>query len=351
MKYQDEPEKDSTTPSIVPIEYKAFFEDIKNRIREANYSALKAVNSELISLYQDIGMRIVETQEQKGWGKFVVETLAADLQKEFPGTQGYSSSNIWRMRTFYLMYKDDVKLAPLVREIGWTHNVLIMEKCKDATEREFYVRYTKRFGLTKRVLVHHIETKTYEQYLLNQTNFDKTVPVSVQQHAHLAVKDEYSFDFLGLSEEYTEKELETGLMNNMRKFLIEMGGYFSFVGNQYRLEVGGEDFFIDLLLYHRKLKCLVVIELKSGKFKPEYTGQINFYLSVLNDTMKLEDENPAIGIILCKEKNRVVAEYALKDMQQPIGVSTYRFTDVLTEELKKYLPTGEEMMRGMEGWE
>ncbi len=253
------------------------------------------------------------------------------------------------MKNFYVTYKDKQKLAPMVREIGWNHNVVIMEKCKDDLQKEFYIRTTKKFGWTKNVLIHQIENQSYEKYLLNQTNFDNAVSEKIKAQAHLAVKDEYCFDFLCLSEEYSEKELETGLMNNIRKFLIEMGGYFTFIGNQYRLEVGGEDFYIDLLLYHRKLKCLVVIELKSGKFKPEYTGQMNFYLSVLNDKMKLEDENPAIGIILCKEKNRVVVEYALKDNSQPIGVSTYNFTNKLTKELKKYLPTGEDIIKRLEG--
>jgi predicted nuclease of restriction endonuclease-like (RecB) superfamily len=344
-----ETKKNNTKGEILPSEYKSFVEDIKNRIREANYKALKSVNTELIQLYSDIGKIIVEKQDQKGWGKSVVETLAEDLQKEFAGNQGYSSSNLWYMRQFYLTYKDNEKLQPMVGEIGWTHNVIIMQKCKDNLQKEFYIKSTKKFGWTKNVLIHQIESQSYEKYLLNQTNFDKAVPESVKNHAHLAVKDEYCFDFLGLSEEHTEKELETSLMNNIRKFLIEMGGYFTFIGNQYRLEVGGEDFYIDLLLYHRKLKCLIAIELKAGKFKPEHTGQINFYLSVLNDKMKLEDENPAIGIILCREKNRVVVEYALKDTTQPIGVSTYHFTNKLTEELQKYLPTGEEIMNRLEG--
>lgn len=343
--------KEPDIKEIIPTEYKSFVDDIKSRIRDAHYQALKAVNKELIQLYSDIGKMIVEKQEQKGWGKSIVEILSQDLQKEFAGTQGYSARNLWYMRTFYLTYKDNTKLQPMVAEIGWTHNVVIMEKCKDDLQKEFYIRSTKKFGWTKNVLIHHIDNQSYEKYLLNQTNFDQTVSESVKKHAHLSVKDEYSFDFLGLSEEHSEKELESGLMNNIRKFLIEMGGYFTFIGNQYRIEVGGDDFFIDILLYHRKLKSLVAIELKSGKFKPEHTGQISFYLSVLNDTMKLEDENPAIGIILCREKNRVTVEYALKEMNQPIGVSTYTFTNQLTEELQKYLPTGEEIIKRLEGLE
>lgn len=349
MVKKKEQKTDILKNEIILTEYQSFFEDIKKRIREANYKALKSVNSELIHLYCDIGKQIVEKQEEKGWGKSVVETLAGDLQKEFAGTDGYSARNLWRMRSFYLTYKDNTKLTPMVAEIGWSHNVVIMEKCKDNLQKEFYIRTTKKFGWTKNVLINQIENQSYEKYLLNQTNFDNAVSEKVKVHAHLSVKDEYSFDFLGLSEEHSEKELETGLMNNMRRFLIEMGGYFTFVGNQYHLEVGGDDFYIDLLLFHRKLKCLVAIELKSGKFKPEHAGQISFYLSVLNDKMKLEDENPAIGIILCKEKNRVTVDYALKDTEQPIGVSTYTITNQLTEELKKYLPTGEDILKRLEG--
>lgn len=349
MPKKKETKKDIQDNKINPSDYIVFFEDIKKRIREANYKALKEVNKELIALYWDIGKQIVDKQEQKGWGKSVVETLAGDLQKEFAGADGYSARNLWRMRSFYLTYKDNTKLPPMVAEIGWTHNVIIMEKCKDDLQKEFYIRTTKKFGWTKNVLIHQIENQSYEKYLLNQTNFDGAVSEEIKAQAYLSVKDEYSFDFLGLSQEHSEKELEQGLMSNIRNFLIEMGGYFSFIGNQYRLEVGGDDFYIDVLLYHRKLKCLVAIELKSEKFKPEHMGQMNFYLSVLNDKMKLEDENPAIGIILCKDKNRMVVEYALKDNSQPVGVSTYTFTTQLTEELQKYLPTGEDIMKRFEG--
>ncbi len=336
---------------IVQDIYQSFLKDIKERILSAQYEALKAVNKELIALYWDLGKMIVERQEEEGWGKSVVERLAKDLQKEFPGIKGFSVQNLWYMRQFYLTYRDNEKLQPMVGEISWSKHIIIMSKCKDDLEREFYIKMTKKFGWTKNVLIHQIESQAYERFLLNQTNFDQTLPEKYHHQAKLAVKDEYTFDFLELGEEHSERELELALINNIRRFLIEMGGYFTFIGNQYRLEVGGDEFFVDLLLYHRKLRCLVAIELKVGEFKPEYAGKMQFYLAVLNDKAKLEDENPSIGIILCKEKNRIIVEYALKDTTQPIGVSTYRITSTLPEELQKYLPSGEEIAKRLEGVE
>ena len=238
----------------------------------------------------------------------------------------------------------------MVREIGWTHNIIILMNCKEDSEREFYIKMTKKFGWTKNVLIHQIEGNSYAQFLTNQTNFSQAVPEKYQKQASLAVKDEYTFDFLGLGKEYAEKDVELALINNLRRFLIEMGGYFTFISNQFRLELDGEEFFIDLLLYHRKLRCLVAIELKVGKFKPEYAGKMQFYLSVLNDRVRLDDENPSIGIVLCKEKNRTVVEYALKDTPQPVGVSTYKVTKKLPEKLKKYLPSSEELAERLSGF-
>ena len=336
---------------IASNNYQLFFKDIKERILSAQYEALKAVNKELIALYWDLGKMIVERQEEEGWGKSVVERLAKDLQKEFPGIKGFSERNLWNMRIFYITYKNSKKLQPLVAEISWTKNVVIMGKCKDDLEREFYIKMTKKFGWTKNVLIHQIESHAYERFLLNQTNFNQALPEKYSHQAKLAVKDEYTFDFLELGEEHSERELELALINNIRRFLIEMGGYFTFIGNQYRLEVGGDEFFVDLLLYHRKLRSLVAIELKIGEFKPEYAGKMQFYLSVLNDTIRLAEENPSIGIILCKEKNRIIVEYALKDITQPIGVSTYRITSTLPEDLREYLPSGEEIAKRLEGVE
>jgi predicted nuclease of restriction endonuclease-like (RecB) superfamily len=333
---------------IMSAEYKTFFKEIKERIHKAQYDAFKSVNKELINLYWDIGRSIVAKQEKLGWGKSIVETLARDLQKEFPGIQGFSVQNLWNMRQFYSAYKGNPKLQPMVGEISWTKNVIIMQRCKDDIQREFYIKTTKKFGWTKDVLINQLEAGAFDRYMANQTNFDKAVPEKYRHQAKLAVKDEYSFDFLELGEEHSEKELERALLENVRKFLIEMGGYFTFVGNQHRLEVDNQEFFIDLLLYHRHLRCLVAIELKVGAFKPEYAGKMQFYLSALNDRAKLPDENPSIGIILCKDKSRTIVEYALKDTKKPIGVSTYKLTEKLPRELKKYLPAPEEMIKRLE---
>lgn len=324
-------------------DYKKFLAEVKEKILNSQYEALKYVNRQLIELYWDIGRMIVERQDEYGWGKSIVQNLAKDLQNEFPGIKGFSSQNLWRMRQFYSIYCELKKLSPLVREISWTKNLLIMMRCKDDLEKEFYIKMTKKYGWTKNVLIHQIDNKSYEKFLLNQTSFDKTLPDKYKHQAKLAVKDRYTFDFLELSEEHAEKELEIALINNIRKFLAEMGGYFAFIGNQYRLELDDEEYFIDLLLYHRILKSLVVVELKIGKFKPEYVGKMQFYLSVLDDKVKLPDENYSIGIIICRDKNRTVVEYTLKDVNKPIGVSTYKIGSELPEDIRHYLPSPAEI--------
>ncbi|MFQ4140914.1 YhcG family protein [Chlorogloeopsis sp. ULAP02] len=325
--------------------------EIKQRIRSAQYEALKAVNRELINLYWDIGQMIFTRQQEVGWGKSVVEQLAKDLQAEFPGISGFSARNIWRMRDFYLAYYSKEILPPLVAEIGWTHNIVILEKCKDDIEREFYIRMTRKFGWTKNVLVHQIENKTYEKTLLNQTNFDQTVPAEIRNQLKLAVKDEYTFDFLELADEHSERQLEEAILTRVEPFLQEMGGLFAFISSQYRLEIDDEEYFIDILLYHRRLKCLVAIELKIGKFLPEYIGKMQFYLAVLDDKVKLPDENPSIGIILCKSKQRTIVEYALKESNKPIGVGTYQIVSALPQELENQLPSPEQVAKLLEGFE
>jgi len=328
---------------LIESEYKDFIVQIKDKIRKSQYEAMKAVNVELINLYWGIGKEIYIQQEEKGWGKSIVEVLVEELKKEFPDVKGFSVSNLWRMRNFYMTYKYSKNLAPLVREISWTKNIVIMEKCKDALEREFYIKMTKKYGWTKDVLINNIENKVYEKYLLNQTNFDDTLPDEYLNQAKLAVKDEYIFDIMELSEQHTEKELEKVLVNNIKNFLEEMGNNFAFMGNQYHINVAGDDFYIDLLLYHRSLKSLIAIELKIGDFKPEFVGQLQFYLTALDKQVRLEHENPSIGIIICKSKNRTVVEYALNNSDKPIGVATYQIRDTLPEKMKDLLPTPEEI--------
>lgn len=340
--------KSNVTKISNSLEFNSFVKEIKNRILKSQYEALKKVNKELIGLYWDIGKDLVFKQEAYGWGKSVVKNLSQELQKEFVGMKGFSVQNLWNMRQFYLEYKDNAKLQPLVGEIGWTKNVVIFQKCKDDLEREFYIKSIIKFGWTKNLLIHHIDNQSYEKYLLNQTNFDKSLPSEIYlQQAKLSVKDEYNFSFLELGNNYSEHQLEIALINNVRNFLAEMGSDFTFVGNQYKLEIEDEEYFIDLLLYHRRLKSLIAIELKIGKFKPEFAGKMSFYLSILNDTVKLEDENPSIGIIICKEKNRTIVEYALKENTQPMGVSTYQTSKILPKNLQQYLPNTEEIEKSL----
>jgi len=330
-------------------EYKVFLEEIKRKVYEAQYQANRKVNKELIGLYWHIGHSIVDRQKQFKWGKSVVEKLATDLQSEFPSMSGFSAQNLWYMRKFFREYSGDGKLQPLVGEIGWSHNIIIMDKCKDKLEKEFYIKMTMKYGWTKNVLIHQVEGKTYERFLLGQSNFDKAVPEKYKQQAKLAVKDEYNFEFLEISDIHVEKELEAAIMKNMRRFLQEMGGDFTFVGNQYRLQSGEENYYIDILLYHRRLKSLIAIELKAGKFKPSYAGQMNFYLAVLNDQIKTEEENPSIGIIVCKEKDRTTVEYALKETNNPIGVASYKVTQSLPKNMKKFLPSPAEIVESLSG--
>ncbi len=325
--------------------------EVKQRIRSSQYEALKAVNQQLMILYWDIGQLIVDRQEEANGGKSIVEKLAKDLQIEFSGISGFSVRNLWNMRNFYLAYYQNEKLQSMVAEIGWTHNIVILEKCKDNLKREFYIRMTRKFGWTKNVLIHQIENQTYEKTLLNQTNFDRTVSEAIQNQAQLAVKDEYTFDFLELGDEHSERQLEQAILAKVEPFLQEMGGMFSFLGSQYRLEIDEEEYFIDLLLYHRYLKCLIAVELKIGKFLPEYIGKMQFYLAALDDRVKLPDENPSIGIILCKSKNKTIVEYTLRDSNRPIGVSTYKVVSNVPQELKNQLPDPEQIAKLLEGIE
>ena len=261
---------------------------------------------------------------------------------------GFSVQNLWYMRQFYAEYHDNERLQPLVGEIAWAHNLAIMSKCKDTLEREFYLRMTRKFGWSKNVLIHQIENQSYEKSLLGQTNFNKTLTPALRTQAKLAVRDEYTFDFLELGERHSERELERALIGRIEDFLRAMGGMFAFVGSQFRLEVEGREYFIDLLLFHRRLKCLVAIELKIGDFEPEFVGKMQFYLTALDRQVREDGENPSIGIILCKEKNRTIVEYALMPADKPIGVATYQIVKRLPKALKGQLPSPEQIARILE---
>lgn len=329
-------------------DYPALLTEVKARIQSAQYAALKAVNKKLVGLYWDIGRLIVERQKDARHGAAIAERLADDLRDAFPDVGGFSRRNVFYMREFYLLYRDNEKVQPLVAQVGWSHNLLILSRCKDALEREFYLRMTRKFGWSKNVLAHQIDNQSYEKSLLGQSNFERTLTPALRAQAKLAVKDEYAFDFLELGEQHSEHELERALVARIEDFLRAMGGMFSFMGSQYRLEVEGKEYFIDLLLFHRRLRALVAIELKIGEFEPEFVGKMQFYLAALDAQVRQEDENPSIGIILCKEKKRTIVEYALRDAKKPIGVATYEITRTLPKELKDQLPSPEAIARLLE---
>ncbi len=325
-----------------------FVEEVKQKIKAAQYRALQTVNTEQINLYWEIGQLIVERQTQYGWGKNIVENLAKELQKTFPNTAGYSVQNLWYMRQLYTEYHASEFLQPVVGEISWSKHLIILAKCKDEHQRFFYIEMTRRHIWSKTVLTNAIAAKTWEKTVINQQNFKETLPKTQAENAELVIRDEYSFDFLNLSEPYSEEQLEVALISNIRDFLAVMGRDFTFVGNQVGVTVDGKYYEIDLLLYHRALQCLVAIDLKIDDFKPEYVGKMNFYLSALNKYHRKAHESPSIGIIICKNKHRTVVEFALQDVHKPIGVATYTFTDSLPKELSQFFPSREEFIDRIE---
>jgi len=328
-------------------EFKNFITEIKQKIYSAKNRAILSANRFMIELYFDIGKEIVIRQEKFGWGKSVVEQMSKELKDEFGQNCGYSTSNLWRMRNFYLAYKDNKNLAQLVREISWSQNILIFEKCKDINEREYYIKKTIEFGWNRNVLMHHIKTDLYQRddNKNKTTNFELTLSNELSELATDIIKSEYNLEFLGINKNFKERELEQSILNNLQKFLLELGIGFSFIGSQYKLILGESEYFIDLLFFHRKLNSLVAIELKVGKFKPEYAGKMNFYLNILNDKVKMPHENPAIGIILCTDKENIEVEYALQNLNQPMGISTYITKQKLPNDLEKFLPTKNEFKK------
>jgi len=324
-----------------------FIEEIKQKVYQAQYDTMRSVNVHLIGLYWDIGKAIAEKQHES-WGKAVVPILSKELQKAFPGVKGFSVSNLWQMAQFYTEYHSDENLRSLTGEISWSKHLAILNRCDNNLERRYYIQSTKKYRWTKATLFHQIENKSFEKFLINQTNFDRTLPDDIKEEAALAVKDEYDFSIFPLGEEHSESQLEAALVKNIRAFLLEMDFQFAFIGNQFMIEIDDKEFFVDLLLYHRQLQCLVAVELKVGEFVPEYKGKMEFYLSILNDKVKLPNENDAIGIIICKEKNRTIVEYSLKTGNMPIGVSTYSTTPKLPDNYSKYLPDGETITKKLD---
>lgn len=331
-------------PDEVAANYASLLADLKERIRHAQVRAALSVNHELIMLYWEIGKQILSRRKSEGWGAKTIEQLSHDLRREFPSMKGFSPRNLNYMRAFAEAYEGAPEFVQQVAvQIPWFHNCLLIDKTKDAQERDWYARKTVENGWSRTVLDLQIESRLYHRQGKALTNFGQTLPIPQSDLAQQIIKDPYNFDFLGLGQEATERDIEHNLVLYVRKFLLELGVGFAFVGQQYHLEVGGQDFFIDLLFYHLKLRCFVVIELKSVDFQPEFAGKINFYLSAVDDLLRHPDDKPSIGIILCKSKNKVVAEYSLRDTNKPIGVSSYQLTAALPETLKGSLPSIEDL--------
>lgn len=323
----------------LPVGYGVFLDDIKARIQAARVKAALAANRELILLYWDLGRRILDQQKSKGWGAKIVDYLARDLHNSFPEMKGFSLRNLKYMRTFAEAWTDFLFVQQVAAQIPWFHNVVLIEKVKDPSLRLWYAQKTIEHGWSRAMLVHQIESGLCERQGKAITNFAATLPPPQSDLAKQALKDPYVFDFLTISEDARERELEQGLLDHIRKFLLELGVGFAFVGSQYHLEVEGEDFYIDLLFYHLRLRCFVVIDLKMEQFQPEFAGKMNFYLSVVDEQLRHPADQPSIGLILCKKHKRLVAEYALRNTQTPIGVSEYQLTRAVPAELKSSLPS------------
>ncbi len=362
---------DKLTPSP---DYTAWLGEVKSRIQSARISAARSVNRDLILLYWDIGRGIVEKQGELGWGKSVVEQLSLDLRAEFPGMKGVSANNLWLMRQFYSEYSSPAILEQLVQElqsqrldspeaavgesaileqlvqevlspVPWGHLVEIAKKVKAPRERLYYLRATAQFGWTRAVLLNQIKADAYGRSLAEGKahNFPLALPEYLAEQAEEVLRSSYNLEFLGIGREIKERELEDKLIEQLKDFILELGYGFCFIGRQHRVVAGKKEYFIDLLFYHRFLKCLVAIELKIGEFKPEFAGKMDFYLNVLNEKERATDDNPSIGIILCAEKDDVEVEFALKSKVNPIGVAEYQLKPTLPKELKGKLPTAKEL--------
>lgn len=325
-------------------EYLATIEQVKQEIKAAQYKAAVHVNTELIMLYHSIGCVI---NAHKSWGNKFIENLAQDIKLEFPQTTGYSVRNLKYMAKFAATYPDSEFVQQVVAQIPWGHNVVLLDKVSDADERNWYIEACRKNGWSRNVLVHQIESGLYQRQALAEkiSNFENRLPSPQSELAVQTMKDPYIFDFIPFKEDMVERDIERALVQDVTKLLLELGTGFAFLGNQYHLNVGGDDFYIDLLFYNLNLRCYVVIELKTGEFKPEYAGQLNFYLSAVDGILKKEADNPSIGLLLCKSKNDLVAEYSLKDMSKPIGVSEYKITSTLPEELEQQLPSVEDLQK------
>ncbi len=371
--------------NIVSSEYRQWFKEIKTRIVSAQLRAAMSASSELIHLYWYLGNEIDEKQKPSQWGTGFINQFSADLKNDFPENTGFSAKNLRYCRAFYRFYSDSAKWQQLVAkldgasipeewqqlvaEIGtvpsveirlrsfiaqwcgqipWGHNILIFTKSKSLEESLFYIRQTIENGWGRETLALQIKSSLFSRAGKAITNFSKTLPAPQSDLVKQAIKDPYTFDFLTMTKPYNERDIEKKLVEHIAKFLLELGKGFAFIGRQYHLEIGESDYYLDLLFYHTTLKCYVVVELKNKKFIPEYAGKLNFYLSAVDSIIKKEDDNPTIGLLLCRDKNNIEVEFSLRDMNKPMGVSEYSISEILPEELKGSLPTAEEIEADMQ---
>ena len=320
-------------------DYRRWLAELKQRVERTRLRAVTSVNRELVTLYWQIGREILDRQQRQGWGAAVVDRLARDLKAAFPDMRGFSPRNLKYMRSLAQAWPDAEFVQQPAAQLPWFHLCTLLDKVKDPEQRSWYAGKTLEHGWSRQVLTMQIETAAYTRAGSAVTNFGETLPPPQSDLARDALKDPYIFDFLGLTEDAQERDIEQALTRHITRFLLELGAGFAFVGRQYRLEVGGDEFFIDLLFYHLKLRCYVVVELKTTPFRPEYAGQLNFYLSAIDAQVKAEDDQPTIGLLLCKEKNRLVAEYALRGVAKPMGVAEYQLLRQVPESLETTLPS------------
>ncbi|MFC3860948.1 YhcG family protein [Deinococcus antarcticus] len=327
----------------LPDGYATLLGDLKQQIRSAQIRAALSVNRELIHLYWRIGQVLVERQKNARWGAKVLDQLSADLRQEFPDMKGFSTTNLKYMRSFAAAYPDLQIGQQSVDQLPWGHLVSLLNTVKDPAQREWYARATIQHGWSRNVLIHQIESRLIERQGKASTNFDRALPAPQSELAQQLLKDPYNFDFLSLHDEAVERDLEKGLLAHLRDFMLELGVGFAFLGSQVHLEVAGQDYYLDLLFYHVKLRCYVVIDLKMRTFKPEYVGKMNFYLNVVDDQMRHEQDAPTIGLILCKTQDSVTAEYALRGVDKPLGIASYQLAESLPADLKGQLPSIQEL--------
>jgi predicted nuclease of restriction endonuclease-like (RecB) superfamily len=324
-------------------EYHQILESLKNEIRSARLRAVMSANAEMLRLYWQIGNTILQQQSEQGWGAKIIDRLSTDLKSEFPDMTGLSVRNLKYMRAFAESYPDAEFVQASLAQITWYHHITLLDKVKDKNQRLLYIEETAKNGWSRDVMVHQIESKYLQRKGISQSNFQAVLPQPFSDLAQQTFKDPYLFDFITLADGYREKELEDALTENITKFLLELGLGFAYVGRQYPIEVSEREFAIDLLFYHLKLRSYIVIDLKIVDFQPEFVGKLNFYLSAVDDKLKTEHDQPSIGLLICKNKDKLMVEYALRDVNKPIGISEYLLTEALPENIKSSLPTIQEI--------